>query len=329
MIEILATGALNTVQDLGREGYRDIGVSLSGAMDPLALRIGNLLLGNAQGCAALELQTFPVTLAFTTDGCISLTGADCRARLDGRLLPPWWALPVKAGQRLELGYPRSGARAYLGVRGGFDVPLVLGSRSTALRGHFGGLGGRPLHRGDRLASLPAPALSLPKEGLGVAPPEVALGGLFPRLDDGTLLLRAIPAGEHDLFEAVAEGFWNQTWKISAQSDRTGFRLSGTPLVAKRPMEMRSYGLMPGIVQVPPAGEPIIQLSDANTAGGYPKVAGVIEVDLWRLGQARIGSGIRLQPADTGVALDVEQGLDDYLSGLRRQLGRYVDLPLSA
>lgn len=319
MIRVTASGPLNTVQDLGREGYRHLGVSLGGAMDSLALRLGNLLLGNAEGAAGIEIQTFPFSLEFTDAGAFALTGADCHAQLDDRPLLPCWVHPVRAGQRLTLERPVRGARAYLCVGGGVDVPLVLNSRSTALRGNFGGFGGRSLQAGDQLAAGVAPALSLPVEGIGVIPPEVALADLFPRGADGTLVIRAIPSGEHDLFVDVATSFWGQSWKISAQSDRTGYRLAGTPLVAREPLEMRSYGLMPGIVQVPPAGEPIIQLSDANTAGGYPKVAGVIEADLWRLGQARVGSRLRLQPANVGEALAVEAGIGDYLGRLTQRL----------
>lgn len=319
MISVTASGPLNTVQDLGREGYRHLGVSLGGAMDSLALRIGNLLLGNAEGAAGIEVQTFPFSLEFTAAGAFALTGADCRAQLDGRLLLPWWAYSVRAGQRLTLDRPVRGARAYLSIRGGVDVPLVLDSRGTALRGNFGGFGGRPLQKGDYLAAVAAPVLSLPADGIGVLPPEIALADLFPRGADGTQVVRAIPSGEHDLFVDVATSFWGQSWKISAQSDRTGYRLAGTPMVARETVEMRSYGLMPGIIQVPPAGEPIIQLSDANTAGGYPKVAGVIEADLWQLGQARVGSRLRFQPANVEQALAVEAGVDAYVGRLAQRL----------
>ncbi|MFT3690898.1 biotin-dependent carboxyltransferase family protein [Paenirhodobacter sp.] len=324
MIEILATGPLNTVQDLGRFGYRNIGVTTSGAMDPLALRAGNILLGNAEGAAGIEVQTFPFRLRFAEDGAVAITGADCRPVLDGVPLPPWWALPVRAGQVLELTAPVSGARCYLTVAGGIDVPVVLGSRSTALRGDFGGLDGRALQPGDRLA-CGASACRLPPGGLGVVPPETALAAHFPERDEsGTLILRALHSGEHDLFGRDAERFWTQEWKISAQSNRTGYRLSGTPIHPDAPVEMRSHGLVPGVVQVPPAGEPIIQMSDANTAGGYPKIAGVIEIDLWRLGQARIGSRIRLKRVDTATVLAAEQAVEAWLSDIRHTAAMVTD-----
>ena len=320
MIEIIASGPLNTVQDLGRRGHRNIGVASAGAMDSVALRVGNLLLGNDADSAAIEVQTFPFRVRFTRTLAIALTGADCKARLDGKPLMPWWALTVQAGQELELSFPKGAARGYLCVSGGIDVPVLMGSRSTSLRGNFGGLQGRSLAVGDRLAVCAAAVAQLPAGGIGVAPPSTALREHFPVAEDGALLLRAIPAGEYELFAADAERFWAQSWKISAQSNRTGYRLSGLAIQPHTVVEMRSYGLVPGIVQVPPAGEPIIQMSDANTAGGYPKIAGVIEVDLWRLGQAAIGSKIRLVKADTTDALRAERALDGYFTDIQRLVG---------
>ena len=143
--------------------------------------------------------------------------------------------------------------------------------------------------------------------------------MFPVSDTGELLLRAIPAAEHDLFGNSAERFWSEAWKITSQSDRTGYRLAGTPLTLSAPVELRSYGVIPGVVQVPPSGEPIIQMSDANTAGGYPKMAGIIDSDLWRLGQARIGSRIRFVQATVQEALEVEQAIDAYFADIRKTL----------
>lgn len=319
MIEILATGALNTVQDLGRFGFRNIGVTTCGAMDPIALKIGNLMLGNEEGAAALEIQTFPFKLRFENDGFIAITGADCAATLDGKTMPPWWALPVLAGQELELKTPTKAARAYLCFSGGIDVPQVMGSCSTSLRGAFGGYQGRFLAIGDRLAIGKANAPLIPASGFGVTPPEVALQDHFPPVENGVLPIRALPAGEQDLFGEDADRFWAQEWKISSQSDRTGYRLSGTPVKLNEHVEMRSHGVVTGVVQVPPAGEPIIQMSDANTAGGYPKIAGVIDIDLWRLGQARIGSRIRFVHSTLSEAKAAERAIAAYLTDIRQTM----------
>ena len=316
MIEIERTGALNTVQDLGRHGFRHLGVSVSGAMDPLALRAGNLLLGNDENAAAIEVQVFPLRVRFHRSTAIALTGADCRARLDDVELPPWWGCRVEKGQVLEMRYPRSGARGYVCVAGGIDVPEVLGSRSTALRGSFGGFNGRALAAGDRLALGVPPASVLPQDGLGIEPPALAMAAFFGAARNGVVPIRAIPSGEYGLFAADHARFWQQPWQISRQSNRTGYRLCGEPIHPSHNVEMRSYGLIPGIVQVPPAGEPIIQLSDANTAGGYPKIACVIEEDLWRLGQLQAGQSILLINSDAKQAIVVRQAIERWLARLR-------------
>ncbi|MCX8997295.1 biotin-dependent carboxyltransferase family protein [Rhizobiaceae bacterium BDR2-2] len=319
MIEIVETGPLNTVQDLGRPGYRNIGVTASGAMDPLALTVGNLLAGNEPGMAGLEIQTFPFRVRFTAPGVFALTGADCRARLDGVDVAPWWAVAVAAGQVLELSPPLKEARAYLCPAGGVDVAPVMGSRSTSLRGGFGGVDGRFLAAGDRIDAGASAGCFVPEGGIGVVPPAISLKEAFPVAGDGALLIRALPAGEHDLFGADADRFWNQPWKISSRSDRTGYRLSGDPIRPVAPVEMRSHGVVPGVIQVPPAGEPIVQMSDANTAGGYPKIAGVVEADLWRLGQARIGSMLRFTPVTHAEARAAERAVAGYVADVRETL----------
>jgi allophanate hydrolase len=317
MIEIIQTGPFNTVQDLGRTGFRNIGVTTSGAMDPLALKVGNSLLGNETGAAVLEIQTYPFKLRFAKQTSFVVTGADCGASLDGRMVQPWCALPIEAGQVLELGQPRVGTRAYICIAGGIDVAAVMGSRSTSLRGAFGGSDGRFLSTGDvlKLGEV-STALNFPATGLAVIDPAYALADVYPANEDGALLVRAIPAGEHALFGADAERFWMQTWKISTQSDRTGYRLMGEPIKPTTPVEMRSHGVVSGVVQVPPSGEPIIQMADANTAGGYPKIAGVIEADLWRLGQARIGSRLRFVRATHAQAASVEKAVAAFIDDVR-------------
>jgi allophanate hydrolase len=317
MIEILETGPFNTVQDLGRPGYRDIGVSASGAMDPLAVRIGNILVGNDEGAAAIEVQTFPFSLRFERPTLFAVTGTDGDPMLNAVGLLPWCAYTAEAGQVLELKHPPTLARAYVSLGGGLDVPSVMGSRSTSLRGSFGGNAGRPLVKGDRMAlGDSADIVPVPASGLAVIEPAIALRDLFPALVDGTLLVRALPGGEHALFPDDGDAFWSQTWKISSRSDRTGYRLSGDPIKPTAAIEMRSHGVVPGVIQVPPGGEPIVQMSDANTAGGYPKIAGVIECDLWRLGQARIGSRIRFVRSTHAEARSVEQAVARYVEDAR-------------
>jgi len=335
MIEILQTGRFNSLQDLGRYGWRNIGVSSCGAMDAVALKAGNLLIGNQEGAAALEIQTFPCKLLFHEAMIFSLTGAIGKIMLGTTRLSAWSATIAPAGQTLTIEPPPHGSRLYLCVPGGFDVEEVLGSRSTSFRGSFGGFEGRELRVGDRLRVRAQGADSVPDKSIHnksihrpilVPSPENCLRKIFPPLIDNILTVRALPASEEGLFVDSEEPFWQQDWKITPQSDRTGYRLTGTPLKARQHMEMRSYGVVAGIVQVPPSGEPIVQLSDTNTAGGYPKIAGVISGDLWRLGQLRPGQKIRFIRSDHAQAAIIDKALQQYFISLKQMcqhLGSHI------
>ena len=313
MIEILSTGALATVQDLGRAGALRWGVGTAGAMDPLALAAGNILLGNHEGAAAVEVPVFPFQLRFAQNCAFAVTGADVAARLDDEPLLPWWSTQAHAGQVLQLGLPQPGtwraSRAYLCIAGGVDVPPALGSRSTQLRGAFGGHEGRALRQGDSLR-IGAANDARCGTGIGLVPPALAL----PLQVDDLPAIRVLPAAEYANYsEASRAAFWSEPWKITAQSDRYGYRLSGTPLEAVSALEMRSHGIVPGVIQVPPGGQPIVQMRDAQPSGGYPKLGTVIEADLWRLGQAPIGSRVRF----------VETNWDDAIAALA-QTRRWLD-----
>ncbi|MBS0517085.1 MAG: biotin-dependent carboxyltransferase family protein [Proteobacteria bacterium] len=328
MIEILETPPLNAIQDLGRLGYRCHGVGRGGAMDRVALAAANALLGNDENAAGIELQLFPVRVRFAGDTVFALTGADCEARLDGRLLPPWWAMSAQAGQELVLSPPRQGLRAYLAVAGGIDVPEVMGSRSTQMRDGFGGLDGRALAAGDRLAAFPAPAFALRDgAGLGALPASLALAAAdCPQAQPGETVLRVIQAAEYEQFDAASQAaLWQTPWKVTAQSNRQGYRLAGVALQRLEPVEMRSHGIVPGVIQVPPSGQPIIQLADGNSAGGYPKIGVVIEADLWRIAQAAPGSALRFVSCTLEEARTAERAVAAYLGTLRRLAG-YCRLP---
>jgi biotin-dependent carboxylase-like uncharacterized protein len=316
VIEILETGGLASVQDLGRFAAFRWGLGTAGAMDPLALRAANLLLGNPEGAAAIEIQLFPFAVRFEADLDVALTGADCAATLDGAPLLPWSTARARAGQILRLDTPRpgrwTGARACLALRGGIDVPLVLGSRSTQLRGSVGGFEGRHLRPGDRLPVGPEP--ELPVLRASIVPPALAL----PLEVDGLPAVRALPAAEHDAFTATSRAaFWNEPWRITPQSDRYGYRLAGPVLEPETPLELRSHGIVPGVVQVPRGGQPIVQMRDGQPSGGYPKIATVIEADLWRLGQMPIGTRFRFLEVDWEGALAAGAELESWLVRLRR------------
>lgn len=320
MIRVLSETALATVQDGGRVGALRWGVGTAGAMDRLALACGNLLLGNDEDAAGIEAQVFPFEVGFEAECAFAVTGADCDAALDGAPLLPWSAGHARAGQVLRLGPPaggrRRGARAYFCVAGGIDVPLVLGSRGTQLRGAFGGLDGRALRRGDRLAAGALPPGVRPSAGVAVVPPASAM----PLERDGVPAVRVLPAAEHDLFTpASREAFWSEAWQVTPRSDRYGFRLSGPTLELATPTELRSHGIVPGVIQVPHGGQPIVQMCDAQPSGGYPKIGAVIEADLWRLGQSPIGGRVRFIETAWDDALAARDEARAWLSEVRRLL----------
>jgi biotin-dependent carboxylase-like uncharacterized protein len=316
MIEIVSAGSLATVQDLGRTGALNLGVGTSGAMDPLALAAGNSLLGNDDAAAAVEIPVLPFRVRFQTSTVFAVTGADCASRLDDKPVLPWWAQRAEAGQVLSLSIPGRTAwpasRAYLCIAGGIQVPTVLGSRSTQLRGAFGGHEGRPLRDGDVLPTFEAGGHI--RHGFGLVPPGLEL----PLEADGLRAVRVLPAAEYDCFTSAAhDALWSGTWKITPQSDRYGYRLAGDELKLQRALELRSHGIVPGVIQVPPGGQPIIQMRDAQPSGGYPKIGTVIEADLWRLGQAPIGSRIRFLRCSWDEALAALAETRRWLANARR------------
>jgi len=303
MIEILTAGLMNSVQDLGRPGFLDQGIGRGGAMDRPALRVANLLLGNDEGAAAIEITIFPFRMKFIEPAKFSVTGANCPATLNGNPIPPWWALVAEAGDEFRLDPPSEGLRAYIGLGGGIDLPQVLGSRATDLKSVFGGLEGRALMRGDRLATGGPSERDMPLTGHGADPFyfRECLGG-SPRGE--ALTLRVMPGAEFEAFtDAAREAFFSTSYKVSSDNNRQGMRLEGPALALTSKLELMSHGIMPGTIQVPPSGAPVIQLAEANTCGGYPKFAHVIESDLWKLAQAPSGSAMRFVRIDRGAAVD--------------------------
>ena len=317
MIEILSTTALATVQDLGRTGALQWGVGTSGAMDRLALAAGNIMLGNAQNTAGIEVQVFPFQVCFDAPCAVTVTGADCAARIDNVPVLPWWVHTVGAGQVLHLDVPQQspwrGSRAYLCVAGGIDVPEVLGSRATQLRGAFGGHEGRALRQGDRLPI--GPSACAPRSfDFGIVPPALSM----PLTVDGLTSIRVLPASEYERFTPESrEKFWSSPWKITPHADRYGYRFAGPALTPIAPMELRSHGIVPGVIQVPHGGQPIVQMRDAQPSGGYPKIATVIDADLWRLGQAPIGSQIRFVETTWNAAIAALDQVDAWLAEITR------------
>jgi antagonist of KipI len=270
-------GLLTTVQDLGRPGYGAIGVSPSGAADAVALRLGNMLVGNEQGAAALEMTLVGGRYRFPEGGVIALAGADLGAKLDGQPVEMWVAHAVRPGGTLELGLTHAGARCYLCIADGIQVEHFLGSASTHLLSGLGGFAGRGLREGDVL-QFGASMQKIPRRRISAK----TLETLKPRK-----LLRVTQGPQADWFsEATARAFFKGTFRVSEDSDRLGLRLEGASLMPESTREMISEGVSLGAVQVTPSGQPIILFVEQQTAGGYPKIANVIGADLHSIGQLR-------------------------------------------
>jgi antagonist of KipI len=290
-IEVLAPGLPTTVQDLGREGFGPMGVSPSGAADPIALRLGNRLVGNAEGAAGLEMTLLGGTFLFPDDALVALTGSDFGATLDSAAVPPWTSLEVKPGQTLRLGPTRSGARCYLCVRGGIEVKAFLGSAATHLLSGLGGYDGRALKKGDSLqigASKGLSSSSLRKRTVAAT----ALERLAPRK-----VLRVTPGPQSDWFpESAHKLFYSSTYRVAEESNRMGLRLEGAALEGGG-AEMISEGVSLGAIQITAAGLPIILFVEQQTTGGYAKIANVISADFSSLGQLRPRDDVRFERVD--------------------------------
>ena len=316
MIEVLSLPPLATIQDLGRDGFWAQGLGRAGAMDAMGHALANLMLGNDVDAATLEIPLSPARFKFTERTAFALVGAACEARLDGRVLPRAFAGIADKDQLLELGVMTAGARVYLALSGGIDVPQVLGSRSTQLRESFGGYEGRVLAQGDQLKPMSGVLPTLPKNGLSLSMPALRSS------DSDDIVLRALPSAEHDSFGAEAvTAFWSKPYAITPQSNRQGYRFEGPELTRTSQGELRSHGIVPGIVQVPGGGQPIIQLADSATMGGYPKIAAVIEQDLWKIGQARPGDTVRFEMITLGAAAQAATEADTLYTQYRDDLDK--------
>lgn len=274
MIRVRTPGMFTTVQDLGREGFGPLGVSPSGAADRVALQIGNRLLGNPDGAAALEMTLLGGAFEFDRDCAIAITGADF-----GGPAPMWQSHPVRAGEVIKFGGAREGARCYLCVQGGIAVPALLGSASTHILSGLGGLEGRALRKGDVLETGPRLGAFVPRR----LNPDVA-ARLKPRK-----AIRVTRGLQWDWFTELTG-----TYRVTDDSNRMGLRLDGPPLTSRVARPMITEGAPVGAIQVPAGGQPIILFVEQQTTGGYPKIANVIAADLWSVGQLRPRDEVRFE-----------------------------------
>ncbi len=294
---VIEPGAFTTVQDLGRFGYRHLGVPPSGALDAFACRTANLLVGNRPDCAVLEMTLNGATLAALAPLDVALTGADMPVSINRRSVDNWCSVRLAPGDLLRIGPTRSGCRGYLAVTGGIDVPPVMGSRSTNTMAVMGGLEGRALKKGDLLACGGGRLLDRPRK----IPPEMR-----PRYTQ-PVVLRAIPGPQDDFFTEGLQRLFTRRFTVSARADRMGCRLEGPEIPLRRgmPESIISEPILPGGIQIPADGRPIILLNE-QTAGGYAKIATVISADLPGVAQAAAGDTIIFRQTDLRIARDVFQ-----------------------
>ena len=312
MLEVIESGIFTTVQDLGRYGYQRYGVPVSGALDQFALRVANLLVGNADGNAGLEMTFIGPRLRFLTDTVIAVTGGDLGPLVDNQPIPCWQSVAVSRGGVLSFSGPRDGIRAYLAVAGGIDVPPVLGSRSTYTRSKLGGLAGRALAPGDRLPVSPRGPL-----------PQVAGRDLpvqsIPAYGNSHAL-RVLLGPQDDAFmERGIETFLSSTYTITSASDRMGSRLQGPVIEHKTGADIVSEGTPFGAIQVTGDGLPIVLLADRGTTGGYTKIATVISVDLAGIAQAQADDTVKFRSItleEAHRALREQERVIEELRGIR-------------
>ncbi len=289
VFEVLWPGPLATIQDLGRFGYQQYGVPVSGAMDGLALRIANRLLDNDECAAGLECTLLGPKLKFLNDTPIAITGGDLAPLLNNHPLPMWEVVQVQKGDILSWRGMRNGCRAYLSIAGGIDIPVVLGSRSTYLRSRIGGLEGRALRTGDVLKSVPVSSEKL-EHLIGRKVPKELIPE-YKSFEEIRVILG--PQSNHFPEESIAT-FLNSEYAITPESDRMGYRLEGPEIRHKGKADIISDGIPLGAVQVPGNCKPIVLMVDRQTTGGYTKIATVITPDISKLGQMKPGDKIRFR-----------------------------------
>lgn len=309
-IAVLRAGLLTTIQDGGRWGMQHLGVPVAGPMDPFSMSCANLLVGNAAGEAAIEATLLGPELRFDQEATIAITGADLSAALTQGERPG--AIPLarpvelKRGAIVRFGERRSGSRAYIAVRGGIDVPVVLGSRAASLQAGLPGLAGRPLRTGD--------ALSIGDRAVGTPKLRASVPAEAPR--DKPATVRFVWGPDRERFaDADAETFLRAVYALSTQSNRMGYRLEGPTIGVAGAGTLLSEATPMGTIQVPPSGQPIVLMADRQTTGGYPRLGSVITADFHVAGQLAPADQVRFAPCN----------LDEALRALRDQQARLAAL----
>jgi|AntAceMinimDraft_16_1070373.scaffolds.fasta_scaffold04348_3 biotin-dependent carboxylase-like uncharacterized protein len=289
--KVIKSGVFDTIQDLGRYGYQQFGMPVSGAMDSYALRIGNRIIGNKENEAGIEISTPGLSLRALNETAIVLTGANITFTINDNFAPMWETLAIKKGDTISFNKIQSGCRTYLLVAGGIDVPSVLGSKSTYTRAKIGGQNGRPLKKSDIIY------ISNPKQKLQDIINGKVVSINIPDYHEENEI-RVILGPQDDYFsETSLSTFLNSFYEITVYSDRMGYRLKGPKIESKNGSDIITDGIPPGSIQVPRNGMPIVMLADRQTTGGYAKIATVISVDIDKFAQIKPGNKIRFRKVD--------------------------------
>ena len=278
LFRVVKPGFYTTVQDVGRHDFLKYGVPISGAMDEFSLQLANMVVGNNPNDACLEITLIGPELEALGDTQIAMTGGDVAPKINGQDVEMWQTLRVEKGDLIVLGKARTGCRAYLSIRGGINVPLVLGSRSTYVRCEIGGKGGRQLRAGDVIEGFDS-----------IKPLDFKLplpDDFIPRFEDEAHVRVMLGPQLENFAKRGVETFLSNPYRITIEADRMGYRLEGPSIGHKEHNEAISDAILPGAVQVPPNCQPIVMMKDAQTTGGYLKIAVVITSDLYILGQAK-------------------------------------------
>ncbi|WP_283610421.1 5-oxoprolinase subunit C family protein [Faecalispora anaeroviscerum] len=307
-VKVISPGALTTVQDAGRFGFLQSGISVSGVMDSYSHRAANILVDNPQEEAVLEVTLMGPIFEFQCSTRIAVTGAVMQPKLNDQPVPMWQTISVKEGDRLSFSPIQSGCRAYIAFAGGMDVPVIMGSKSTNLKAQMGGFEGRMLKRDD-MVPLKAPS--------GEAKLWAASEEWIPKFST-QITLRAVLGPQDDLFteEGIAS-FFNTEYHVTPANDRMGYRLEGEEITHKAGADIVSDGIVMGAVQVPSSGQPIILMADRQTTGGYTKIATVATADLPLLAQAQAGTKIRFQQVSVEEAQQLLHGFYEKLNAFAR------------
>jgi antagonist of KipI len=311
IFEVIQPGAYTTVQDRGRFSYQQFGVPVCGVVDSFAYRVANALVGNFQDQAVLEATIFGPTLKVLNQGLIAVTGGNLTPRINNASLPMWESVAIQPDDILQFKGVKSGCRAYIAVAGGIDVPQVMDSRSTYVAGKIGGINGRPLVSGDRLNK---------GEGKGKVGGRVP-SDLIPTYSD-KIMIRVILGPQDNYFSEGIDTFFASTFKVSTKADRMGYRLEGNSIMHKEGVEKSiiSEPSVPGGIQVPPDGQPIILLVE-QTVGGYTKIATVISSDIGKVGQAKPGDRLHFRKVELQEAHQILKEEEEKIETIKRSLSK--------